>query len=191
MKVSAKTEYACIAVMELAANYGSQEPVRIRNIAERHFVPPRFLVQILLQLKGAGIVSSTRGAAGGYNLIPRPEDVTLGQVMGIIDGPSQVQKRSFDPSSESLASRVLNDVWEIAEFKRQDYLNDITFADLVKKCYPEQPQEGVSENPHNANQQGAGLGVAAIGETSVAPTNSTPPTMASQPLSHTPPAHQQ
>ncbi|MDR1492843.1 MAG: Rrf2 family transcriptional regulator [Planctomycetaceae bacterium] len=139
MKVSAKTEYACIAVMELAANYGSPEPVRIRNIAERHFVPPRFLVQILLQLKGAGIVSSTRGAAGGYNLIPRPEEVTLGQVMGIIDGPAQIPKpsRAFDPSTESHASRVLNDVWEIAEYKRQDYLNNITFADLVKRCYPE------------------------------------------------------
>ena len=66
MKVSAKTEYACIAMLELAAQYGSNEPVRIRKIAERHDVPPRFLVQILLQLKGAGLVSSVRGAAGGY-----------------------------------------------------------------------------------------------------------------------------
>lgn len=186
MKVSAKTEYACIAVMELAANYGSPEPVRIRNIAERHFVPPRFLVQILLQLKGAGIVSSTRGAAGGYNLIPRPEDVTLGQVMGIIDGPTQLPKRSFDPTSESQASRVLNDVWEVAEHKRQDYLNNITFADLVKKCYPEKPEEKATENPHNANQHGAGLGVAALGETTIAPTDTISPTMP-----HTPPAHQQ
>ncbi|MCL2623109.1 MAG: Rrf2 family transcriptional regulator [Planctomycetaceae bacterium] len=152
MKVSAKTEYACIAVVELAANYGSPEPVRIRNIAERHFVPPRFLVQILLQLKGAGIVASTRGASGGYNLIPRPEDVTLGQVMGIIDGPMQVPKRTFDPSSESEASRILNDVWETAEHQRQDYLNNITFADLVKKCYPATGKTGSSENPHHANQ---------------------------------------
>ena len=132
MKVSAKTEYACIAVMELAANYGSPEPVRIRNIAERHFVPPRFLVQILLQLKGAGIVSSTRGASGVYNLLPRPEDVTLGQVMGIIDGPMQVPKRMFDPATESEASRVLNNVWEVAEYKRQDFLNNITFENMIK-----------------------------------------------------------
>ena len=68
MRVSAKTEYACIAMLELAAQYGSAEPVRIRRIAERHDVPPRFLVQILLQLKGAGLVASVRGAAGGYHL---------------------------------------------------------------------------------------------------------------------------
>ncbi|MDR1960057.1 MAG: Rrf2 family transcriptional regulator [Planctomycetaceae bacterium] len=135
MKVSAKTEYACIAVMELAANYGSKDPVRIRNIADQHLVPPRFLVQILLQLKGAGIVSSTRGAAGGYNLIPRPEEVTLGQVMSIIDGPTNPQRRMIDTANESKASQVLNKVWETAGNKRQDYLNNITFADLVQMCY--------------------------------------------------------
>ena len=65
MRVSAKTEYACIAMLELAAQYGSSEPVRIRRIAERHDVPPRFLVQILLQLKGAGLVASVpRGSRG-------------------------------------------------------------------------------------------------------------------------------
>ena len=63
MNISAKTEYACIAVLELALNYGSGDPVTIRAIAETHGIPSRFLVQILLQLKGTGIVGSTRGAA--------------------------------------------------------------------------------------------------------------------------------
>ena len=67
MKVSAKTDYACLAMLELAAHYGSKEPLRIRTIADEHGIPSRFLVQILLQLKGAGFVASTRGAAGGYN----------------------------------------------------------------------------------------------------------------------------
>jgi len=79
MKVSAKTEYACIAMLELAAHYGTGQPVRVRRIAERHEVPARFLVQILLQLKGAGLVASVRGAAGGYQLLKPPEQVTLGQ----------------------------------------------------------------------------------------------------------------
>ncbi len=133
MKISAKTEYACIAVMELAKSQGSNEPVRIRNIAEQHQVPPRFLVQILLQLKGAGIVSSIRGAAGGYHLIPKPEDVTLGQVMNIIDGPVQTTKRlGGDQDPPSSAVQVLNHVWETAEKKRQDHLASVSFADLVK-----------------------------------------------------------
>ena len=184
MKVSAKTEYACIAVMELAVNYGSPEPVRIRNIAERHFVPPRFLVQILLQLKGAGIVSSTRGASGGYNLIPRPEDVTLGQVMGIIDGPMQVPKRSFDLTTESEASRVLNDVWETAEYKRQNFLNNITFADLVKKCYPEMSQGGTQENPHIPIPHETGKSVTDTRAPVDAVATPIPPIMSLTPQSH-------
>ena len=64
MIVSAKTEYACIAVLELAARHGRGEPVRIRDIADAHGIPSRFLVQILLQLKTAGLVQSVRGAAG-------------------------------------------------------------------------------------------------------------------------------
>src|SRR4029453_18506042 len=56
MTISAKVEYACVAVLELAARYESDEPVRIRDIADAHGIPSRFLVQILLQLKGAGLV---------------------------------------------------------------------------------------------------------------------------------------
>jgi len=132
MKISAKTEYACVAVMELAKSQGSNEPVRIRNIAEQHQVPPRFLVQILLQLKGAGIVSSIRGASGGYHLIPKPEDVTLGQVMNIIDGPVQPPKRIGDQDNSSSAVQILNQVWETAEKKRQDHLCSVSFAELVR-----------------------------------------------------------
>ncbi len=146
MKISAKTEYACIAVMELAKSQGSNEPVRIRNIAEQHQVPPRFLVQILLQLKGAGIVSSIRGAAGGYHLIPKPEDVTLGQVMNIIDGPVQTTKRlGGDQDPPSSAVQVLNHVWETAEKKRQDHLSSVSFADLVKMAEPHAAKLGLPE----------------------------------------------
>lgn len=135
LKISAKTEYACIAVMELAARKDSAEPVRIRNIAERHAVPPRFLVQILLQLKGADIVESTRGASGGYRLKKRPEDVTLGQVMNIIEGPVPGGKRGTSPTGDATtAASVLNKVWDAAEQRRQDYLNNITFADLIRQA---------------------------------------------------------
>src|SRR6187401_3716277 len=96
MIVSAKTEYACIAVLELAARHGSGEPVRIREIADAHGIPSRFLVQILLQLKGAGLVQSTRGATGGYALAKPPEAISLADVMAplgsaLLEGPTQVQ----------------------------------------------------------------------------------------------------
>ena len=86
MNISAKTEYACLAVLELSARYSSGKPVRIREIADSNGIPSRFLVQILLQLKAAGIVESKRGVAGGYQLISDPAEITLAEVMAVSDG---------------------------------------------------------------------------------------------------------
>jgi Rrf2 family protein len=83
---SAKTEYACLAVLELAAQFGSGETLRVRMIADRQGIPSPFLVQILLQLKSAGVVESTRGAAGGYRLARDPATLSLGEVVAIIEG---------------------------------------------------------------------------------------------------------
>src|SRR5262245_57823099 len=86
MKLSAKTEYACLAMLQLAEDYPSGEPIQIRRIADEHGIPSRFLVQILLQLKGASLVASTRGAAGGYRLARHPAKITLGEVVDVMDG---------------------------------------------------------------------------------------------------------
>lgn len=86
MNRSAKTEYACLAVLELAAQFGSGETLRVRMIADRQGIPSPFLVQILLQLKSAGVVESTRGAAGGYRLARDPATLSLGEVVAIIEG---------------------------------------------------------------------------------------------------------
>ena len=64
----------------------SGEPVRVNWIAEQHGIPARFLVQILLQLKSSGIVASTRGAAGGYQLVRDPSQITLAEVMDVMEG---------------------------------------------------------------------------------------------------------
>lgn len=132
MKVSAKTEYACIAMMELAATFGSGEPVRIRKIADEHGIPSRFLVQILLQLKGAGLVTSTRGAAGGYQLLKPPREITLGQIMAAIDG--QEERIASSAAAGSPPAAVLVDVWqEILNVERQ-MLDAVTLADLVDRA---------------------------------------------------------
>jgi Rrf2 family protein len=134
MKISAKTEYACIAMLELAARYGSDEPVRIRKIAERHGVPPRFLVQILLQLKGAGLVASIRGAAGGYRLIKKPSEVSLGQVMEIIEGRAKsAEGRVCSGSPDSPAVKVLLQAWQEVEKVERDMLNGISLTDLLER----------------------------------------------------------
>jgi Rrf2 family protein len=141
MKISAKTEYACIAMLELASRYGSGEPVRIRKIAERHDVPPRFLVQILLQLKGAGLVASTPGAAGGYHLLRSPDSLSLGEVMEVIEGSSSDGNgRSSSASPESPAVKVLAKAWKNVAAVERRMLGEITFADLLDRAREEDEQ---------------------------------------------------
>lgn len=129
MNISAKTEYACIAVLALAVQYESGEPVRIRQIADTHGIPSRFLVQILLQLKGAGLVTSTRGASGGYQLLKPPNQITLAEVMSVIDG--RACEVSSNASKETTVSRTLLRVWNEAARVQHEKLNAITFEDLV------------------------------------------------------------
>lgn len=141
MKISAKTEYACIAMLELSSRYGSGEPVRIRKIAERHDVPPRFLVQILLQLKGAGLVASTRGAAGGYHLLRPPETISLGEVMEVIEGSPEGNGHPTSAASpDSPAVKVLMKAWQDVNQKEREMLKGITFADLLERARAEDEQ---------------------------------------------------
>ena len=86
MRFSKKSEYGLRALIELTAAYG-KEPIPRHQIARQQRIPVVFLEQILLALKHAGILASTRGASGGYALIKPPSKVTLGQVIRILDGP--------------------------------------------------------------------------------------------------------
>src|SRR5581483_11110246 len=109
MKISAKAEYACLAVLALARQRTGDPPVRIREISEAHGIPERYLVQILLQLKGAGLVASTRGASGGYRLARPAERISVGEILTAIDGPESPPRESLRPAARALAT-----VWESA-----------------------------------------------------------------------------
>jgi Rrf2 family protein len=136
MKVSAKTEYACLAMLELAARYGSGEPVRIKTIADEHGIPSRFLVQILLQLKGAGFVASTRGAAGGYQLIKLPKEISLGEVMAVIDGNDGEHQTAV--SDRSPTGKVLHDAWQEVSRVQHTALYSLKFDQLVERMKKQQ-----------------------------------------------------
>jgi len=131
VNVSAKIEYACLAMVELAGHYGSAEPVRIRRIADTHGIPARFLVQILLQLKSAGFVNSTRGASGGYQLARPPDEITLGDIVGVID--SHANETLGGAAEDSPFAQMLSQIWqEIAAAERQ-LLEGITLADMLQR----------------------------------------------------------
>src|SRR5262249_8270767 len=131
MRVSAKAEYACISVLELAAKYGASQPSRVRDVAEAHGIPVRFLVQILLQLKGAGLVASTRGAAGGYQLTRPPERISLADVINAIARPQPSPEDT--PAHSSAAVRTLRGVWLELQAEEQRMLERVSLADLLRQ----------------------------------------------------------
>jgi Rrf2 family iron-sulfur cluster assembly transcriptional regulator len=86
MKVSTRGDYASRALLSLAL-HDDAGPTSVRDIAERTGLPQPYLEQILLALKGAGLVRSKRGVGGGYVLARPPAEITLGQIVAAVDGP--------------------------------------------------------------------------------------------------------
>ena len=134
MRVSAKAEHACVAMLELAANYGEGQPMRVKTIADAHGIPQRFLVQILLQLKGVGLVVSLRGALGGYQLARPPKDISLADIIYTIDPPVPGRPES-SASPHSLAVQAVREVWKEIQAEERRMLEDWTLADLVRRTH--------------------------------------------------------
>lgn len=131
MNLSARTEYACTAVLELALRYETGQPIQVRRIAEMHEIPARFLVQILLQLKAAGLVTSTRGAAGGYRLAVPPEQLSLRDVIRVIEGTGDSPPEQRVAASPAV--RVLHRRWREIEAAEQQMLAETSMAELVEQ----------------------------------------------------------
>jgi Rrf2 family protein len=131
MRLSAKAEYGCMAIVALAMQPSGTGLLRAREIAETYRIPERYLVQILLQLKAAGLVYSTRGSSGGYRLARDPGQISLGEVLGVIDGPSEPPRDISGPAAEALGS-----VWQRLHELQRNFLNQITIAQLVDHSSP-------------------------------------------------------
>src|SRR5689334_12513128 len=133
MRISAKAEYACVAMLELAASFGEAQPVRIKAIADARGIPQRFLVQILLQLKTAGLVASVRGAAGGYQLARPPEAISLAAIINAIDEHVLAPRSALSETHQSPAVQALLGVWKEILAEEQRMLQELTLAELLRR----------------------------------------------------------
>jgi Rrf2 family protein len=133
MRISAKAEYACAAMLELAASHGGPHPVRIKSIVDSQKIPQRFLVQILLQLKTAGLVSSVRGAAGGYQLSRPPDNISLLDIIQAIDDRSLTPRSALAAANRTAAVEVVLGVWKEIQLAEQCLLERLTLAELLRR----------------------------------------------------------
>ena len=130
MKISAKDDYACLAVLELSLNYDPNVPIRVQDIAERQNIPVKFLFQIMQVLKRVDIVRSKRGTDGGYVLARPPEAITVGDVIQSISGPF-VQ---FSSNCEGEYAHQFKPIWDDVGAAISSVLNDVSFAFLVHQA---------------------------------------------------------
>ena len=134
MKVSTRGDYASRALLSLALHGAEAGPTSVRDIAERTGLPQPYLEQILLALKGAGIVRSKRGVGGGYVLAREPHEITLGEVVSAVDGP--IALGDFGPPHQDGACDhegqcVLLAVWADIGGQIRRQLDSFTLADIV------------------------------------------------------------
>lgn len=134
MKVSTRGEYGMRAMVALARSYG-EGPVALANVAHDSAVPPAYLEQLLGMLRRSGLVASTRGAHGGYALAQPPEEIRVGDIYRVLEGPiapmdcvSEVEPEEQCPLIDGCATRV---VWLKVRDNIIDALDSTTLADLL------------------------------------------------------------
>ena len=136
MQVNAKVDYALRALAELAQAGGG--PVKAEAIAGAQAIPLKFLENIMLELRHAGIVNSQRGAVrGGYSLARPPEQIRLADVIRVVDGPlANVRGMSPEKLEYAGAATGLRDVWIALRANMRVVLESVTIADLQNGDLP-------------------------------------------------------
>jgi Rrf2 family protein len=135
MRVPAKVDYAIQAAAELAA--ASPGRMSSGQIAKAQQLPPKFLENILLELRRAGIVESQRGAEGGYWLARPAQQITVADIIRAVDGPlAKVRETRPQSLKYPKPASQLFDVWLAARVSLRSILEHVTLADLVAGTLP-------------------------------------------------------
>ena len=131
MRISAKSEYALKAMLDLALQ-PPRRIVPIQEIAARRGIPQRYLEQVLQALRRAGLLSSRRGAAGGYQLARPPEDITAGDVLRAVEGahaPFEARDGGRGAKRDELC-----ELWEEIGRAVSEVVDRLTFGDLAERA---------------------------------------------------------
>jgi Rrf2 family protein len=134
-------DYALRAVVELAAAAGDR-PVTADQLAQAQAIPPKFLESILLQLRRGGVVNAQRGPEGGYWLARAASDISLADVIRVIDGPlANVRGQRPESVGYHGAARSLQEVWIALRASEREILELVTVADVAAGTLPARVRE--------------------------------------------------
>ena len=125
MKISAKIDYACRALLELSLHWPNQEPLQVEQIAQRQRVPVTFLTQILIHLKQIGYVESVRGKKGGYLLRKLPREIKLNDIMENFQDANKSRDEKSNP--------IFNPIWREVNQEFSKTMEKFNFEDICNR----------------------------------------------------------
>ena len=135
VKVSAKSDYAVRALLELAQ--AGEGPIKGERLSQTQDIPLKFLENILIDLRHAGIVRSQRGAEGGYWLARPADRITIGEVIRAVDGPlASVRGEAPEDLAYDGAAEHLQTVWIAVRASLREVVDELTLADVVAGHLP-------------------------------------------------------
>ena len=131
MKLSTRSRYGTRLILDLARKY-KQSPVHLAGIAQRQNISIKYLEQIIRPLQEAGYITSIRGPKGGHLLAKAPSDITVGEIVALLEGSDELIQCAGDPNQCRRASTcAMRFVWQEAARAMYDRLNDISFSNLL------------------------------------------------------------
>ncbi len=145
VRVSTRGDYACRALLSLALHQDVMGPTSVRDIAERTGLPQPYLEQILLALKGAGLVKSKRGVGGGYVLARPTSEIKLSEIISAVDGPitlGDFGEPHKDGSCDHEGQCVLLAIWNLAGEHMRTHLESYTLDSIANVAKGNAPWPG-------------------------------------------------
>jgi Rrf2 family protein len=135
VKISVKVDYACRVLAEMARMHGSGDLAQIDHLAKAEAVPPNFLAQILGELRNGGLIVSKRGIQGGYSLARSPEQISLYDIMKVIDGDLIELSGNHAGLTGRRMKEIWNDLRSTLDDKAKGYTLDTFIAQQAGEMY--------------------------------------------------------
>jgi Rrf2 family protein len=130
LDLSAKAEYALLALLELAVHHDKKVPLTMNEITAKQPIPERYLEQILTHLRRAGLVQSQRGSKGGFLLVREPWQITILEIVTLVEGERKEKEVS---DAKTLEKSLILEVWEQANTASIEVLSRFTLQDLCQQ----------------------------------------------------------
>ena len=145
MKLSTKGRYGVKAMVDLAINYGEQ-PVSIKSISERQSISEYYLEQLFSSLRRAKLIKSVRGAQGGYVLNRAPEEITIYDIIYVLEGPIEVSNCLEEVSCNNIDCCATRLLWKKIKNSIDSVTSSITLKDIVDDYNEMTLIKGVKDN---------------------------------------------